>query len=101
MLHIAKSLLNLKLINPHFRYATETKNIFSLPKRQFIHPTALNEVTSVIGESYTVKMLAYAFRVINFIFRTISSTLQTCTYRQFTSTFFITSFNLMIHYSQL
>jgi hypothetical protein len=31
-----------------FNYATETKNVFVLPRKHLIHPTALNEVTSHI-----------------------------------------------------
>lgn len=47
-----------------FRYATETKNVFVLPKKQFIHPAALNETFTAINESYTVRMLSYLFRVL-------------------------------------
>lgn len=49
-----------------FRYATETKNVFVLPKKHLIHPAATNDVLSTIQESYTVRMLSYLFRVIFF-----------------------------------
>jgi hypothetical protein len=60
-----------RLINPstlllkQFKmgYATETKNVFTLPKRQLINPSALCEVSCGITEAYTVRMLAYLFRV--------------------------------------
>ena len=65
MRQIVKSIINpaLKLRSARFCFATETKNVFTLPKMYAINPTALNEVTSAISESYTVKMLAYIFRV--------------------------------------
>ena len=46
-----------------FRYATETKNVFVLPRKQLIHPAALNETFAAIGEAYTVRMLSCLFRV--------------------------------------
>lgn len=49
-----------------FKYATETKNVFVLPKKHLIHPAATNDVLSTIHESYTVRMLSYLFRVILF-----------------------------------
>lgn len=60
-----------KLINPstlllkqfQMGYATDAKNLFTLPKKQLINPSALCEVSSAITEAYTVRMLAYLFRV--------------------------------------
>lgn len=46
-----------------FRFATETKNVFVLPKKHLVHPAALNETYAAIQEAYTVKMLSYLFRV--------------------------------------
>lgn len=55
--------LSLRTKPLQFRYATETKNVFVLPKKQMIHPAAINDVMSTIDESYTVRMLSYLFRV--------------------------------------
>ena len=44
---ITPSILLLKPIQ--MGYATETKNIFALPKRQLIIPSALGEVTAAIA----------------------------------------------------
>lgn len=32
-----------------YRFATETKNVFVLPKKQLVHPAAINETFSSIG----------------------------------------------------
>lgn len=46
-----------------YKFATESKNVFVLPRKQLIHPAALNETFAAIGEAYTVRMLSYLFRV--------------------------------------
>lgn len=80
-----------------FRYATEAKNVFVLPKKNLLNPTSSNEAFAYINESYTVKMISYLFRVLHINkSRTTSSTSWISTLVPFTSILSCINSSLMI-----